>query len=130
MKIALETGIIMNLDNEHEAEIVDSLLKNECQDFTPNIIGIRINPVVGGGSINMVSTATKVSKFGLPLTSETKDRIIGLYQDYAWLNGIHFHVGSQVVPIELFIDAAQVNIMYFQIQIRMEMINDNHVLKF
>ena len=56
MKTALEAGIIMNLDNEHEAEIVDDLIKNECKHFPASIIGIRINPVVGGGAINMVST--------------------------------------------------------------------------
>ena len=31
----------MNLDNEHEAEMVDELLKNQCKDFQPNIIGMR-----------------------------------------------------------------------------------------
>ena len=41
IKIAIEAGIIMNLDNEHEAEMVDELLKNQCKDFQPNIIGMR-----------------------------------------------------------------------------------------
>ena len=41
VKTAIEAGIIMNLDNEHEAEMVDELLKNECKDFQPNIIGMR-----------------------------------------------------------------------------------------
>ena len=31
----------MNLDNEHEAQMVDELLKNQCKDFQPNIIGMR-----------------------------------------------------------------------------------------
>ena len=43
-----------------------------------------------------------------PLVAETKDRILDLYQKYTWLNGIHFHVGSQGVPIELFVNAAKV----------------------
>ena len=41
IKTAIEAGIIMNLDNEHEAEMVDELLKNQCKDFQPNIIGMR-----------------------------------------------------------------------------------------
>ena len=30
VKTALEAGIVMNLDNELEAEMVETLLKNEC----------------------------------------------------------------------------------------------------
>lgn len=108
IKTALESGVIMNLDNEHEAQVVDDLLKTQCRDFQPNVIGIRINPVVGEGAIAMMSTASKVSKFGVPLVTETKDRIVALYHQYSWLNGIHFHVGSQGVPIELFVNAAKV----------------------
>ena len=44
----------MNLDNEYEASIVDQLLNNECRDFEPPIIGMRVNPVVGGGKIGFV----------------------------------------------------------------------------
>jgi len=108
IKAAIEAGIIMNLDNEYEASIVDQLLNNECRDFEPPIIGMRVNPVVGGGKIGMMSTATKLSKFGVPLTEETKDRVLDLYKMYSWLNGIHFHVGSQGVPIQLFVDGARV----------------------
>ena len=44
----------MNLDNEYEASIVDQLLKNECRYFEPHVIGMRVNPVVGGGKIGFV----------------------------------------------------------------------------
>jgi len=36
IKTAIEAGIIMNLDNEHEAEMVDELLKNQCNAKTLN----------------------------------------------------------------------------------------------
>lgn len=103
----------MNLDNEQEAAAVDELLKGQCSQFKPYIIGLRINPVVGGGAIAMMSTATKLSKFGVPLTEETKERILGMYKDYEWLNGIHFHVGSQGIPIELFVNGAKVSSKLF-----------------
>ena len=70
---------------------------------------LRVNPVVGAGSIAIISTATKLSKFGLPLTDETRGRIIGLYKKYEWLNGIHFHVGSQGCAMDLFVKAAEVS---------------------
>ena len=51
----------------------------------------------------MMSTATKLSKFGLPLMDETRERLIQIYVDNPWLTGIHIHVGSQGVPLERFV---------------------------
>lgn len=104
---AIKSGVVINLDNEHEMEMVDDLLKTACTGFNPPSIGLRINPVVGAGSIAIMSTATKASKFGLPITEETRSTILGLYTKYNWLNGIHFHVGSQGVDLELFVAAAR-----------------------
>jgi len=104
---AIKSGVVINLDNEHEMEIIDDLLRTSCQGYSPPSIGLRINPVVGAGSIDIMSTATKASKFGLPVTEETRLTIIGLYSKYKWLNGIHFHVGSQGVALDLFVAAAR-----------------------
>ena len=71
-------------------------------------IGLRINPVVGGGNISMMSTATKLSKFGLPLTEESRARLLQLYVDNSWLTGIHIHVGSQGVPVDRFVSGTKV----------------------
>ena len=98
----------MNLDNEHEMELVDELLSTTCKGYNTPPIGLRINPVVGAGSIAIMSTATEKSKFGLPVTPETTSKIIDLYKKYSWLTGVHFHVGSQGVPMEMFIAAAKV----------------------
>ena len=108
IKTALEMGIVINLDNDYEMEIVDDLLRTSCKSCKSPSIGLRVNPVVGAGSIAIISTATKLSKFGLPLTEATRNSIINLYKKYAWLNGIHFHVGSQGCALELFIKAAEV----------------------
>ena len=101
-------GIVINLDNDYEMETVDDLLKTVCRGCKPASIGLRVNPVVGGGSIAIISTATKLSKFGLPLTDETRSRILALYKRYEWLSGIHFHVGSQGCALDLFVKAAEV----------------------
>ena len=104
---AIQSGVVINLDNEHEMEMVDDLLKTTCVGLRPPSIGLRINPVVGAGSIAIMSTATKASKFGLPVTEETRSTILDLYSKYDWLNGIHFHVGSQGVDLQLFVAAAR-----------------------
>ena len=31
-----------------------------------------------------------------------------LFKKYEWLNGVHFHVGSQGNPLELFVSAAKI----------------------
>ena len=75
--------------------------------------------MVGGGEHAILSTATKLSKFGVPLIEETKDRIIGLYKSYKWMNGIHAHVGSQGIPINLFVNSVKVcNFDNFTINVR------------
>ena len=88
-------------------ELVDELLRTDCAGAQPKI-GLRINPVVGGGKLASMSTATKESKFGLPVMEETKDRIMDLYEKYQWLNGIHIHIGSQGVAMEKFVQGSRV----------------------
>lgn len=60
-------------------------------------IGIRINPLIGSGSIAALSTATNLSKFGIPLTEDTKTVIINLFLKYSFINSLMCHVGSQVL---------------------------------
>ncbi len=106
--MALKYNVTINLDNDYEMGVVDDLLSTTCQE-SKSELGLRVNPVVGGGSVAIVSTATKLSKFGIPITENTKDDIVALYKQYSWLRGIHIHVGSQGVPLQLFVKGARVN---------------------
>jgi diaminopimelate decarboxylase len=99
--------VVIILDNDNELEIVSELLKTTCKGCIPSSIGLRINPVVGAGSNDAVSTATRASKFGLPVIAETRQKIHDLYLKYNWLDGIMFHVGSQCIPLDLFAAAAR-----------------------
>eukprot|EP01102_Stenamoeba_stenopodia_P021551 TRINITY_DN8719_c0_g1_i3.p1 TRINITY_DN8719_c0_g1~~TRINITY_DN8719_c0_g1_i3.p1 ORF type:complete len:373 (-),score=80.98 TRINITY_DN8719_c0_g1_i3:94-1134(-) len=101
LKEALEVGVSINLDNFQElqrvAEIVPTLSLKEQQ-----LIGLRVNPQVGAGTISAMSTATKTSKFGIPLEDDgNTEKVLAAYQQYPWLNCIHLHVGSQGCPLEL-----------------------------
>ena len=44
LKKALDLGVIINLDNEVEMQLVDDLLKKECKDTSTRSIGLRVNP--------------------------------------------------------------------------------------
>lgn len=105
---AIKAGVVMNLDNDYEMNLVDELLNSSCKQYRQSQIGLRINPVVGPGTIESLSTATKSSKFGLPITIETRVKVIQLFERYDWLNGVHFHVGSQGVPLAMFVQASKI----------------------
>jgi len=103
---AINLGLHTNLDNEREIQQVSKYL--ETYTGALPTIGLRINPVVGAGNIAMISTATKQSKFGLPLMAETKQRILNLFVENKWLTGLHIHVGSQGVPLQKFVEGTEV----------------------
>ena len=88
-------GIYVNLDNENEFEDLNELVAEFPDVDLSGRVGLRINPVVGLGKIESVSTAARGSKFGLPLVDETRERILNLYEQNKWLQGVHIHVGSQ-----------------------------------
>ena len=106
----MKHGVQINLDNEHELAMVHNLLETECKG-SKSTFGLRLNPSVGGGRLAFTSTATKASKFGLPITKETRSIVKSLYLKYTFLTSVHFHVGSQGVPLELFIKGAKVSLL-------------------
>ena len=120
MRKALELGVNINLDNDHEMEIVDRLMRNEYKGGTAKSkhIGLRINPLVGDvtdGNLkeideayHIADMAIKESKFGIPLNTDTKDKVMALFKKYEWLNSLHCHAGSHGTPMKFFIGAARV----------------------
>jgi len=99
LREALAVGIAVNADNPQELERIDALVRSAP---TPSPIGLRINPQVGGGSIEALSTATDTSKFGVALRDEgARDWVIRAFLDRPWLTRLHAHVGSQGCPLEL-----------------------------
>ena len=97
----------INLDNEHDMCVVDDLIHRSKVEVTSKI-GLRINPVVGAGAIGSTSTATRESKFGIPVTEETRNEVIELFAKYEWLEGLHIHVGSQGVQLQSLANAVKV----------------------
>lgn len=98
--LALGSGMALNVDSFQELERVDSWLAAhpDCR----SVIGIRVNPQVGSGSIAAMSTATDTSKFGIGLEDPgNRERVLAAYHQRPWLTAIHAHVGSQGCPLEL-----------------------------
>lgn len=100
LREALALGIALNADNPQELERIDALVKSSGGPSAP--LGIRVNPQVGGGSIEALSTATATSKFGVALRDAgAREWVVRAYLDRPWLTRLHAHTGSQGIPLTL-----------------------------
>ena len=111
LREALALGIAVNADNPQELDRIDGLVRDlpdgpsggQAGSSHPRSpLGIRVNPQVGGGSIEALSTATATSKFGVGLRDEgARKWIVQAYADRPWLTRLHAHTGSQGIPLSL-----------------------------
>ncbi|RLL67206.1 diaminopimelate decarboxylase [Streptomyces sp. Z26] len=93
---ALALGIALNADNPEELRRLDALRPSPGAR-----LGLRVNPQLGAGAIDAMSTATATSKFGVALRDEgARDWVVRAYRDRPWLTRLHCHVGSQGMPLE------------------------------
>ena len=97
VEFALQNDIHINADSFDEIERIASLNK-DIDSKSP--IGLRINPQVGTGAIKSTSVAGDISKFGVPV-STNREKIINVFLRYPWLRGLHLHIGSQGMPLDL-----------------------------
>ncbi|MER6787295.1 diaminopimelate decarboxylase [Streptomyces sp. NPDC000658] len=96
---ALELGVAVNADSFQELERIDEIL---ARSPSSSRIGVRLNPQVGGGDIEAMSTATATSKFGIALDDDgNRRRLLDAFRARPWLTWVHAHVGSQGCPLEL-----------------------------
>lgn len=100
LKTALQLGVNINFDNFTEIARFDEIVA-QTNRLPEGGVGLRINPQLAPGTITAMSTATKISKFGVGLTDEgTREEIITAYLDRAWMDQIHVHSGSQGMALE------------------------------
>ncbi|GBG27686.1 Ornithine decarboxylase [Hondaea fermentalgiana] len=97
IEFALRKGVHLNMDNLQELARVEAILASGRVNLTPSsIVGIRVNPLVGAGTIAAFSVSTGKSKFGVPLQKSGQERESLLARVVAcpWINGVHVHTGS------------------------------------
>ncbi|GAA4065711.1 diaminopimelate decarboxylase [Nonomuraea soli] len=98
LALALELGVAVNADNLDELRRIDALRPEE----SASVVGLRVNPQVGTGSIGAMSTATATSKFGVALRDPgAREAVVAAFARHPWLTRLHAHVGSQGCPLEL-----------------------------
>ncbi|MQY16616.1 Diaminopimelate decarboxylase [Streptomyces sp. RB5] len=99
LREALGMGIAVNADNQEELGRLDALM---ADGMSSSPIGIRVNPQLGSGAIDAMSTATSTSKFGVALRDPgAREWVVRTCLDRPWLTSLHTHTGSQGIPLEL-----------------------------
>jgi diaminopimelate decarboxylase len=99
---SLRWGVYLNADNFEELHRIAIAQKSFPSSSR---VGLRVNAMVGGGTIGATSVSQADSKFGVPLTSQRQE-IVARFAEYDWLTGLHVHVGSQGCPLALLTEAA------------------------
>lgn len=103
---ALKAGSMLNIDNWQEFERVRQMV--ECGDVhEASVIGIRVNPQLGAGSLEAFSTATNTSKFGVAVGDKNADSVVEKLLQSPWIRALHCHVGSQGCPLSLMVSGAK-----------------------
>ncbi|MFR9676637.1 diaminopimelate decarboxylase [Streptomyces sp. TR02-1] len=101
LREALGLGIALNVDNPQELERLDALV-HAAGGTSSAPVGLRVNPQIGGGDIDAMSTATATSKFGVALRDEGARRwVVEAYRARPWLTRLHCHVGSQGMALSV-----------------------------
>jgi diaminopimelate decarboxylase len=103
---ALEAGVHVNTDSLDELDRVIEV-RAAYPDSTATV-GLRVNPAVGGGSIPATSVASPSSRFGERVGDDLADALAARAEGRPWLRGLHSHVGSQGMPVEMLVAAAAV----------------------
>ncbi|MBK5996693.1 diaminopimelate decarboxylase [Streptomyces sp. MBT58] len=98
IRLALALGVAVNADSIDELRRIDALRNRDAA----SVLGLRVNPQVGGGAIGPMSTATDTSKFGVALRDPgAREAVVRAFESRPWLTRLHAHVGSQGCPLEL-----------------------------
>ncbi|WP_205021511.1 diaminopimelate decarboxylase [Streptomyces sp. HB132] len=98
LRLALALGVAVNADSFGEIRRIEEIRS----PGSASVLGLRVNPQIGGGSIGAMSTATATSKFGVALRDPgARERVVRTFAERPWLTRLHAHVGSQGCSLEL-----------------------------
>ncbi|MFH1032448.1 MAG: diaminopimelate decarboxylase [Chloroflexota bacterium] len=103
--LALDSGVgHIVVDNFYELELVGKIAKNK--GVKPNIL-LRLTPGVDPHTHKYDTTGNIDSKFGFPLVFGEEAIIKAMSIPSLNLVGLHFHIGSQILETEPYIQAVE-----------------------
>ncbi|MEM2093226.1 MAG: diaminopimelate decarboxylase [Candidatus Bathyarchaeia archaeon] len=99
LEYAFKNGITINVDSM-------SQLKRLLKLGVPRILSVRINTEVGAGHHEYTVTASKISKFGVD-EKTALEMYMAARQAGVEKFGIHMHIGSGILKVDPYIQAAE-----------------------
>ncbi|RMF91718.1 MAG: diaminopimelate decarboxylase [Methanobacteriota archaeon] len=101
--LALESGVVINLDSLHELERLKELCAK--RRFKARV-SFRINPAVSPKTHPHLATGLKESKFGIQQGEALEAYRAAAEDRHLLVEGIHMHIGSQILDPEVYEEAA------------------------
>lgn len=122
LRLAVETGVLLCLDSLDEAEALSEIAhglqlpsSDQPSSDQPSLpveresvhVAVRVNPDISVKTHPKIATALKNSKFGIPAAD-----IFNVFRRISLmklikLRGIHCHIGSQILDVSVFQEAAE-----------------------
>ena len=103
IRFAIETGILLfNVESVPELEEIDRIAKDMRKKVQ---VALRVNPDVEAPTHDKITTGTLKKKFGIDLTSTRKILKNRAKYPNVKINGLHIHIGSQIITSAPFINA-------------------------
>jgi len=125
LTFALQKDVHINADSLLE---IDRITKIKESITSNSKIGLRINPQVGAGKIELTSVADEYSKFGVPI-NVYKTEIIESFIKHSWLNGLHLHIGSQGCHMDMLLNGIS-KVLDLIVEINKNIKNQNRQIEF
>ena len=105
IRAALSVNILcFNVESEAELRVLNQIAK-EMDKIAP--VSLRVNPDVDAKTHPYISTGLKENKFGIPFNEAEKLYFSGEKYTNISMNGLDFHIGSQLTELAPFSEACE-----------------------
>jgi len=93
-----------NVESIHELKVIDDLARRMSVKAP---VALRINPDVDGRTLPGITTGLKVNKFGIGRNEIPEVLELLHHLQHITFKGLHFHVGSQIREMNVFMELSQ-----------------------
>lgn len=101
--LAIDKGITVNIDSFHELERIKAITRELDRQAK---VSFRINPSVNPSTHPYLATGLRESKFGIHEREAMKAYKEAFEDRYLSVEGIHMHIGSQILDPTVYSEAA------------------------